>query len=109
QQVKTYMMVSLFLILAPALFHDYVVLSALVVLPLIAFYFVWMWYLLRRLEVTRESLSFQESMVSQARAHGVVVLWLLNIASLAFVVGGIWMLVVEPSRRLVALGSVFFF
>ena len=108
RQVKGYMIVSLVLIIASQPFGGYLVLVA-VAAPLIAFYFAWMWYLLRRLANSGERLSLQESMTSQAHGHGLVVLWLLEIAALAFVGCGILMLVVDPRQWLIALTSIVFF
>ena len=48
-------------------------------------------------------------MTSQARAHSVTGLWLLQIGALAFVALGIFILVVDPDNWLVALGSIVFF
>jgi hypothetical protein len=108
QQVKAYMIVSLVLIIASSSFEGYLV-SVVIAALLVTFYLAWMWYVLRRLQYSGESLSLQESMTSQARAYGVVVLWLLEIGSLAFVAGGIFMLVVDPRQWLVALASIVFF
>ena len=82
-----------------------VVLGAL----LIAFYLGWMRYLLRGLQASDERLSLQDSMTSQARAHSVTGLWLLQIGALAFVALGIFILVVDPDSWLVAFGSIVFF
>ena len=65
---------------------------------LIAFYLGWMRYLLRGLQASDERLSLQDSMTSQARAHSVTGLWLLQIGALAFVALG--MTGVERSRNI---------
>ena len=61
------------------------------------------------LQASDERLSLQDSMTSQARAHSVTGLWLLQIGALAFVALGIFMLVVDPGNWLVAFGSIVFF
>jgi hypothetical protein len=76
---------------------------------LVCFYCVWMWRLLPRMERSDEQLSLQDSMTTQARAHGPVVLWVLEIASIIFVVTGIAMLVFDPGSRLTALFCTAFF
>ena len=99
---------SLVLIVGVAALQAYVgavVIGAL----LIAFYLGWMRYLLRGLQASDERLSLQDSMTSQARAHSVTGLWLLQIGALAFVALGIFILVVDPDNWLVAFGSIVFF
>jgi len=108
RQVKAYTIVSLVLIVGVTALQAYVgavVLGAL----LIAFYLGWMRYLLRGLQASDERLSLQDSMTSQARAHSVTGLWLLQIGALAFVALGILILVVDPGNWLVAFGSIVFF
>jgi hypothetical protein len=75
---------------------------------LIAFYLGWMRYLLRGLHPSDARLSLQDSMASQARAHSVTGLWLLQIGALTFVALGILILVVDPDNWLVAFGSIVF-
>ena len=108
RQVKAYTIVSLVLIVGVTALQAYVgavVIGAL----LIAFYLGWMRYLLRGLQASDERLSLQDSMTSQARAHSVTGLWLLQIGALAFVALGIFILVVDPGNWLVAFGSIVFF
>jgi Ca2+/Na+ antiporter len=107
QQVKGYMIVTLVLIIAAGSFKGYVV-SVVVAALLTTAYVAWMWHLLRRLKNSGERLSLQESMTSQANASGALVLWLLEIASLALIGGGIFMVVVDPSQWPVALASIIF-
>jgi hypothetical protein len=108
QQVKVYMIVSLVLVVASGSFEGYVV-PVVVGVLLATFYLAWMWHVLRRLKDSGESLSLQESMTSQAHAHGVVMLWLLEIGALALVGGGVFMLVVDPRQWPVALASIILF
>jgi hypothetical protein len=103
------MIVTLVLIIAAGSFGGYVVPIAVGAL-LMTLYLAWMWHLLRRLKkASGERMSLQESMTAQAHASGAVVLWLLEIAALAFVGVGIFMLIVDPSQWPVALASIAFF
>ncbi|KYG19431.1 hypothetical protein SE92_03455 [Bradyrhizobium sp. AT1] len=109
KQVKAYMVVSLLpVILAPIIFHGYTISFASAAISL-AFYLAWMWVLLPRLEAADEGLSLKESMTSQARAHGPVVLWPLTIGSLVFVAGGLLMSVGETGSRMIGLAVTLFF
>ena len=108
QQVKGYTIVTLVLIIAAGSFGGYVVPIAVGAL-LMTLYLAWMWHLLRRLKASDVRMSLQESMTAQAQASGAVVLWLLEIATLALVCGGIFMFVADPSQWLVALGVTIFF
>jgi hypothetical protein len=105
QQVKAYSVVILLVMIVTPGYTITVALEAL----LVALYLAWMWVLLPRLQAADEGLSLRESITSQARAHGPVLLWLLNIVSLAFVVNGTWLFIVEPGRRLVWLAVILFF
>ena len=108
RQVKADTIVSLVLIVGVTTLQAYVgavVIGAL----LIAFYLGWMRYLLRGLRSSDERLSLQDSMASQARAHSVTGLWLLQIGALTFVALGILILVVDPDNWLTAFGSIVFF
>jgi hypothetical protein len=109
RQVKVYMIVTLVLvIIAPNLYEGYVG-TAVIAGLLVTFYLVWMWRLLPRLTNSGERLSLQESMTTQARAHGPTVLWLLEIVAFAFVGCGILMFVVDPNHWLGALAVTMFF
>jgi hypothetical protein len=90
----------------------------LVVAVLTVFYMVWTLYLLRGMQRSEERLLLKDTMSSQARVYGPVILWLGEIAALAFVVAGIFMLVVDPAgappphglgRTAIALGGIAFF
>jgi Ca2+/Na+ antiporter len=107
-QVKAYTVVTLVLVIASGMYDPYrAPLAAAAVL--VCFYCAWMWRLLPRMERSDEQLSLQDSMTAQARAHGPVVLWVLEIASIIFVVTGIAMLVFDPGSRLTALFCTAFF
>jgi hypothetical protein len=108
QQVKTYVMVTLVLVIVSGMYEPYLMPLAAAAL-LVCFYLAWMWRVLPRLQRSDEKLSLQESMTSQAQAHSAVVLWGLEIASIIFVVTGIAMLVFDPGSRLIALFCTAFF
>ena len=106
RQVKAYMVASLVPIIVTAALQAYV--GALVIgVLLVAFYLVWMRFLLRGLLPSDERLSVQGSMTAQARAHSAAGLWFLEIGALAFV--GIVIIVIDPGNWLMALGSIVFF
>jgi hypothetical protein len=108
QQMKIYYIVSLVLIIGSIVAKIYV--GAIIIAALLlGFYLAWMWSLVPRLQPSHERLSLQESMTSQARLHNAVVLWLLEIAMLAFVCGGVLNLIFDPSNWLIALPSISFF
>lgn len=108
RQVKAWMIVSFILIVGGASLQGGLM-SIVMLIPLLAFYAIWMVFLLPGLEPTDERLSLQESTASQARAHSKVALWLLEIGSIAFVVSGIAILIFDPRSWLVAVGSILFF
>jgi Ca2+/Na+ antiporter len=108
QQVKAYMVVTLVLVIVSGMYEPYLAPLAAAAL-LVCFYLVWMRRVLPRLQRSDEKLSLQESMTSQARAHGAVSLWLLEIVSIALVVAGVAMLVFDPGSRLTALACTVFF
>ncbi|SDP51702.1 hypothetical protein [Afipia sp. GAS231] len=108
QQVKAYMVVTLVLVIVSGMYEPYLAPLAVAAL-LVCFYLGWMWRALPRMERSDEKLSLQESMTSQARAHGPVVLWLLEIACIVFVMSGIAMLIFDPGNRLTALLCTAFF
>jgi hypothetical protein len=108
QQVKAYMAVTLVSVIASGMYEPYIApLAAAAVL--VAFYIAWMWRMLPRMQRSGEKLSLQESMTSQAQAHGATVLWLLEIVSIAFVLAGIAMLAFDPGSRLTAFACTAFF
>jgi hypothetical protein len=108
QQVKTYMIVSLVLIIGSGIHEPYLAPLAAAI-PLVGFYLIWMWRVLPRLQRSDEKLSLRESMASQVRAHGPVVLWLLEITAVPLFIAGVVMLVFDPNSRLTGLAcSVFF-
>jgi hypothetical protein len=108
RQIKIYMMVALVLIIGGNLFAGYA--AGLVMAAILCgFYLSWMWSLLPRLKSSGEKLSLQESMTSQARAHGAFVLWAMEIAALVLTGGGVAMFVMDPDHRLIAVTAIAFF
>ena len=109
RQVKVCTGVSLVLIIGAVAFQGFLAALAIGAL-LIIYYMVWMrFFLLRGLQPSDETQSLQDSISSQARAHSASSLWLLEIVSLAFVGGGIFILLVDPGKWLIALASIGFF
>ena len=108
QEIKIFMIVALILIIGFGEVGSYLQ-SFVVAALLTGVYTVRAWYLIRRLQRSDERLSLKESTASQARAHGVLSLWLLEIASLVMLGGGIWMLLGAPEKRLVAFAGIVLF
>jgi hypothetical protein len=65
--------------------------------------------LLRGLQPSDKRLTLQPDAMSLALAQNGLVLWLLEISSLAFVAAGLFVLAVDPGKWLVALASIGFF
>ena len=80
-------------------------------------YLVWARYshniqmrqLLRRPQPSDKTLALQSDITSVALGQNVIVLWLIEIGSLAFVAIGIFMLFVDPGKWLIAVASIGFF
>jgi hypothetical protein len=108
RRIKIYNIVSLVAIIGASVAQYYLA-SFVIAALVIAAYAAWTPYLVRGLQPSDVRLSRQESMTTQARMHGAVGLWLLQIASLVFVAGGVAMLVLEPDRWLTALAGIVFF
>jgi hypothetical protein len=107
RQIKTWTVVSFVLILGTNLFDFRWGIGAAALL--IALYVGWVLYLLRYLQVSNESLSLNESIKSQALAHHDWVLWLLGAGALVFVICGIIILIIDPSKWLAGVGGIVFF
>src|SRR4051812_5384017 len=108
QRLKIYAIVALVAIVGPAALQIPMA-SIVIAVLLVAFYFIWVSYLLRGLQASDEKLSWRESITSQAHAHSAVALWSLQVVSLGFVGIGVFILVVEPGKWLKALAAVVFF
>jgi hypothetical protein len=108
RQIRNYIIATLVLIGATAGFQTY--LAAIVVgLLLVAFYVIWVRFLLRGLKPSTEKLSMQEAVSSQAITHSPVFLWLMEIFSLLFVAAGVLILIFDPGEWLMGLSSIGFF
>ena len=108
RQLKTYYIVMLVGILGTSGFHAFIT-SAVVAGVCIVFYTIWAHRQVAKLEPAGEAMSFRDSSTLQARAFGARALWLLEICSLLFVAGGIFMYVADPANRAVAMLTTIFF
>jgi hypothetical protein len=108
RQVKLYYVVTLVAIVGTSGLHAFLT-SAAVAGACIVFYALWARRQVAGLQPAGEAMSFRESSVSQAREFGARALWLLEICSLLFVAGGIFMYVSDPANRRVALLTFIFF
>jgi hypothetical protein len=108
RQLKTYYIVMLVAIVATSGLHAFVT-SAAVAGVCIIFYAIWATRQVAKLQPAGEAMSFGESSAAQARSFGPRALWLLEICSLVFVAGGIFMYAADPANRLMALFTIIFF
>jgi hypothetical protein len=108
RQVKAFRMISLVLIFGAVILEEYFG-AAFILAVLTIFYAAWTRYLLRDLQLSVESLSLRDSMISQARAHSTARLWVMEISALGF--GGlcILLMVIDPSNWVILLGSAVLF
>ena len=118
-QVKTYPIFSWVLVTGTlALWNGWGLSTTLVfatffIIP----YLVWALYshniqmrhLLRGLQPSDKRLPLQPDMASVALGYNVMVLWLMEIGSLAFVAVGVFIFVVDPGKWLIAFASIGFF
>ena len=118
-QIKVYQIVGLVLLAGTlALLFSWRLGMALVFAAfLIAAHMLWtrnshrvrMRSLLRGVQPSNERLGQEYSLASQARTQSAVVIWLMEIASLALVGCGLGILVTDPGQWLMALVSIVFF
>jgi hypothetical protein len=108
QQLKTYMIVIMVLIIGTVASQQYIA-AFVVAAGLIIFHQMWIRYQLRGLQRSDERLTVNDSFTTQARTHSLAGLWLLEIISLVFVATGISILVVEPEKWLIAVACIIFF
>jgi hypothetical protein len=108
RQIKTYMIVTLVLIIGASALQTYLAAGVITAL-LIVFYLVWARFLLRGLQPSYERLSMEESMTTQAVTHNAAFLWVMVIVALLFVAAGVLMLVFDPDNWPIALASTIFF
>ena len=107
--LKRYYQVGLILIIGAQIFVGWQ-LNLLVVLPilLIAFY-VRKRTLLEGIPISNAKLTTSESFVASAKSHNLATLWLLEVFSLLFVVGGVFIMASSGGSILIGLLSVVFF
>ena len=106
--LKIYTVIALSIILpvaAPGHYFAAVILTALS----LVFYVVWTSFEVRKLQRTDEKLAYSEGMTNMARLMPGWLLWICEISALLFVVGGIVMLITQPSQWMIALGSIVLF
>jgi hypothetical protein len=110
RKVKIYLVLSMFLILLVGFAFKFMVSISIVLLSLIIIpYVLWAHAQCRGLVPVEEKYMISESVASQAREHGTLSLWILEIFSVAFVAGGIFIFVADPKQWPVAILSVAFF
>jgi hypothetical protein len=86
------------------------IVGVIMLLPLVMVpYILWAHFQCRDMVPVEEKYTFSESMANQAKGHGRFVLWLLQIAAAAFVAGGIFILIVDPDKWLLAMAGILFF
>jgi hypothetical protein len=72
-------------------------------------YNVWVRFRCHNLSPAHEKLTYSECAANQARTFSTVQLWLFEVGSLAFVAGGVWILLTDPNQWLIAVSSIAFF
>ena len=107
-KLKAYYVVMLVAIVATSGSHAFI-LSAVIAALAIVFYAIWARRQVAGLQPADEAMSFREASASQARAYGARRLWFLEVCSLLFVAGGIFMYLTDPTKRPLALLSLIFF
>ena len=108
RRIKLWIVVGLVLILVASQLLGFLA-GFIAAAAMIAFYFGWMRYVLRSLRPSAERLTVRESMTTQARAQSPVLLWTFLIVSIAFVLAGVFILIVTPDKWPVAIGGMAFF
>lgn len=108
RRIKLWTIVGLALILVTSQLLGFLA-SFIVTAAMLALYLGWMQFLLRSLRPSDERLTIWESMTTQARAQSPLLLWTCLIASIAFVVGSLFILIVTPDKWPVAIAGIVFF
>jgi hypothetical protein len=108
RRIKTYLIASVVLIVGANLFAGYVACFVMAAI-FCTFYFGWMWFLLPHLEPSGEKMTLNESMTTQALAHGEFGLAVMILASLVLIGGGVVMLVADPNHKLIAIACILLF
>jgi hypothetical protein len=85
------------------------VLGLVTIVAWLAFYVAWMAQRLRSLQRSAERLTVREAMITQARTHSPILLWLGVTGSLLFVASGFFILIFNPRQWLTAGASILFF
>lgn len=106
--LKIFVVVALAIILPVAVPGQHIAAIVLAALSLV-FYAAWISFEVRKLQRTDERLAYSEGMTNMARLMPGWLLWTCEISALLFVVGGIVMLIAEPSQWMVAIFSIAFF
>ena len=108
RQVKTYTIVSLVVIIALMAVQQYLWGIAAAALSMVA-YACWAYFQTRSLQPTGESLSYQESLSTQAHLHNKTVLWLMEGVSVAYVAIGVIILTLQPDTWPMTLSAIALF
>jgi hypothetical protein len=113
-QVKIFIIIGIAAAIGTLALRRYVGLAGLVAITAlfvfyIAFYVSWVLYLLRGRQPSHERLSLRESMATQAREHSPTLLWVLEICSIVFVAGSLFILISNPGKWPTATGGIVFF
>ena len=83
---------------------------AFVLLPVFgAWYFIRIQTITKGLEATTDRITVADSYRAQAQGHSLVMLWFLEICSVAFVIAGIFILTLDSDEWLIAVTSIGFF
>lgn len=108
KRIKAYLMISLPVCIAAVIWGG--LFGGLAILPIaIVPYIVWVRLQLRDLVASEERLTVGQSIANQTREHSALGLWLMEVASLMFVAGGLFILVVEPGNWMVGVAGIAFF
>jgi hypothetical protein len=106
--LKVYQLLSLALIIAAILWTGFRGAAAAVILVCVV-HVAWAHVQSRRLSRANERLSLGESLAAQSRAQSTVILWLLELGSLAFVGGGVFIVLADHKKWLLAAATIVFF
>lgn len=106
--VKCYLLISLPLIVFGGFVFGWLV-SLLLLPPIGLFYLLRVRSLTKRLGTSNERLTIRESYRAQATSHSTWLLWVLEVASIFFVVVGVLILLADPQGLLVGLAGIVFF
>ena len=106
--IKLYYIVSLSLIIGIQ-----IALGWLYNIILLPFLFAWYYFTiinyLKGLSKTDEKLTMKESATNSAKAHNIETLWAMLIASVLFVLAGIFILIANMDKWIIALMDIVFF